>query len=155
MRFSASSMGFPGPEINNMALLPKDFGIEIFYEWGSADYWNDALDLIMRERTGGFSIHSPFNNVDICMPCDEESSFTYCARPLTFTISTTANSMWCIPTDIYPPIQTNSLRPIAASAQRKGWPVFMKFASPRASAWWWKTWGSAGEKSTFTIISNF
>lgn len=81
MRFSASSMGFPGPEINNMALLPKDFGIEIFYEWGSADYWNDALDLIMRERTGGFSIHSPFNNVDICMPCDEEKLFHVLRTP--------------------------------------------------------------------------
>lgn len=75
MKFTASSLSFTGPHINKMAQLPPDFGIEIFYEWGSHDYWDQMLALAMPGREGGFSIHSPFCHMDVASAGDEEKLF--------------------------------------------------------------------------------
>ena len=35
MKFSVSSLSFSGGKIKFMSDLPKNLGVEIFYEWGS------------------------------------------------------------------------------------------------------------------------
>lgn len=39
MDFTVSALSFVGPKMKWMAQLPKDMGIEIFWEYGSEDYW--------------------------------------------------------------------------------------------------------------------
>lgn len=81
MKFTISSLGFMGPAITNMSGLPRDIGIEIFYEWGSSDYWEDSLRLIMKDREGEFSIHSPFVYADIALSSDENRLFEVLREP--------------------------------------------------------------------------
>lgn len=81
MRVAVSSLSFTGPRINKMAQLPADFGIEIFYEWGSQHYWENLLEQIMPGRTGRFSIHSPFGHMDVSTATDEAKLFDQLRTP--------------------------------------------------------------------------
>lgn len=82
MKFAVSSLSFVGPAITRMDKLPPEIGIEIFYEWGSPDYWEESLRLIMNNRAGRFSIHSPFVYTDISLSHDDETRmFEVLRRP--------------------------------------------------------------------------
>jgi sugar phosphate isomerase/epimerase len=81
MKFAVSSLSFMGPGITDMANLPPQVGVEIFYEWGSSDYWESSLKLIMDGREGSFSIHSPFVYVDVSSPLKAEDIFAVLQEP--------------------------------------------------------------------------
>lgn len=83
MKLSASSLGFVGHPIYNMAKLNPDIGIEIFYEWGAETYWRLALDEIMAGRTGDFSIHAPYEGAITEMSLTEKvyDLYAYLAEP--------------------------------------------------------------------------
>ena len=42
---------------------------------GTSTYWQKALAKIMQERTGGFSVHSPFTHVNMATTDDEDDLF--------------------------------------------------------------------------------
>ena len=80
MRFSVSSLSFTGGKIKKMRELPPQFGIEIFYEWGSPDYWDGVLPGLLEAR-GGFSIHGPMMFDDLSAPCGERELFEHMKAP--------------------------------------------------------------------------
>lgn len=79
MKISVSTLAFCGDQIGGMKNLPKDIGIEIFYEWGSETYWNQMLPGILEGRTGKFSIHNTFMGADLEMSLtdNEEKLFKH------------------------------------------------------------------------------
>ena len=60
-----SHLPYIGYSIFNMAELPKEYGVEIFAEYGNDYYWKHQLKKIMDERTGRLSIHGPFCEVNL------------------------------------------------------------------------------------------
>ncbi len=83
MNISVSSLSFCGHHIYNMKELPPDYGIEIFYEWGGETYWKLALDQIMEDRSGKFSIHAPYQGwlTELSLVEDENKLFDYLREP--------------------------------------------------------------------------
>lgn len=76
MDIRVSSLGFWGPMGFSMHKLDKDLGLEIFYEWGGSTYWDLILEQNYKEgRTGGFSIHAPFQGDILEMSlCEDEAA---------------------------------------------------------------------------------
>lgn len=83
MKISVSSLGFLGPLGFNMKNLDPSLGVEIFYEWGGATYWELVLEEVMRDRTGSFSVHAPFQGkkLDLSLVEDEQWLFDYLMQP--------------------------------------------------------------------------
>ena len=83
MHISVSSLGFCGHPIYEMRKLPKEIGVEIFYEWGADTYWKLALDEIMQDRTGKFSIHAPYQGhiTELSLTKEEDRLFEYLKQP--------------------------------------------------------------------------
>ncbi len=83
MNISVSSLGFSGPAGFGMSKLAPELGVEIFYEWGGATYWELVLEEVFRDRTGPFSIHAPFQGgkLDLSLVEDEKWLFDYLMQP--------------------------------------------------------------------------
>lgn len=81
MKFSISTCSFYKFRIRKLLQLPKGFGVEIFYEFGSEDQWESLLSQLAARGLSGFSIHAPFAFVDIAEPCDEKKLFEALKRP--------------------------------------------------------------------------
>jgi sugar phosphate isomerase/epimerase len=83
MNISVSSLSFCGHPIYSMKKMPPELGVEIFYEWGSETYWELALTEIMRERTGKFSIHAPYQGsiTEMSLTTREDEMFEYLRKP--------------------------------------------------------------------------
>lgn len=83
MRISVSSLGFSGPSGFGMSGLAPELGVEIFYEWGGATYWDLVLKEVFQGRTGPFSIHAPFQGkgMDLSLAEDERWLFDYLMQP--------------------------------------------------------------------------
>ena len=75
MRFSISGCSFYKLMNRKLLNMPADFGLEIFYEYGSADLWNSLLGELSARGMDGFSIHAPFAFADITADCDETALF--------------------------------------------------------------------------------
>ena len=73
MDFTVSALSFVGPKMKWMAQLPKDMGIEIFWEYGSEDYWKQMLPVLLSERSGAFSIYGPSVCEDISLAGNTEA----------------------------------------------------------------------------------
>lgn len=81
MRYSISTCSFYKFRVRKLLQLPQDFGVEIFYEFGSEDQWESLLSHLSGRAQGPFSIHAPFAFVDISEPCDETRLFDVLRRP--------------------------------------------------------------------------
>lgn len=81
MDFTVSALSFVGPKMKWMAQLPKDMGIEIFWEYGSEDYWKQMLPVLLSERSGAFSIHGPSVCEDISQAGNTEAIMKRLCRP--------------------------------------------------------------------------
>lgn len=83
MEISVSSLGFQGPSGFGMKELAPEIGVEIFYEWGGATYWDLVLQTVMKDRKGMFSIHAPFQGEGVDMSTTENESwlFDYLRQP--------------------------------------------------------------------------
>ena len=83
MNISVSSLSFCGHPIYDMKKLPPELGVEIFYEWGGETYWEFALAEIMRDRTGAFSIHAPYQGAitEMSLTDREDELFGYLQQP--------------------------------------------------------------------------
>lgn len=81
MRFSISGCSFYKLMTRKMLDLPEDFGVEIFYEYGSADMWDSFMEELSVHGFHGFSIHAPFAFVDITADCNEMQLFDILRRP--------------------------------------------------------------------------
>ena len=80
MKFEVSTLGFPLARVFRMKQLPKDFGIEIFYEWGGASFWLTSMEQVMQDRTGSFSMHAPFGYCDFART-EEKKLFRFMTEP--------------------------------------------------------------------------
>lgn len=81
MKFSISTCSFYKFRIRKLLQLPKNLGVEIFYEFGSEDQWESFLSELAVRGLDSFSIHAPFAFVDIAAPCDEKRLFETLKRP--------------------------------------------------------------------------
>lgn len=81
IRFEVSTLGYTLNRAVQMAALPLDVGIEIFYEWGGTTYWIESMKTVMENRTGTFSIHSPFGYCDFTQTESERDLFQFLAEP--------------------------------------------------------------------------
>ncbi len=67
-KIAISTLPCMGLAIVNMQKVPKNLGIEIFCECGNDYYWKYWLPRILEGRTGEFSVHAPFQNLDLSNP---------------------------------------------------------------------------------------
>lgn len=81
LSFEVSTLGFPLTNVHKMRELPSHFGIEIFYEWGGMTFWLESMKRVMQNRTGSFSIHSPFGYCDFSQTESEEELFRFMIEP--------------------------------------------------------------------------
>src|SRR4030065_1526015 len=65
MKISVSNLCFLGTEFSKMRYLPKEYGIEVFIEFGSQFYWDKEIKKVMNGRDGKLSIHGPFISIDL------------------------------------------------------------------------------------------
>lgn len=80
MEYSISALSYVGPKFARTAQLPKEFGIEIFWDWGDEEYYNAFLPELLRERTGAFSIHGP-TCISFAQKCEDRQLFEKLRRP--------------------------------------------------------------------------
>lgn len=81
MKYSISACSFYKAMLRKLLCIPQDFGVEIFYEFGSGDQWDSFMAELSAHGYGGFSIHAPFAFVDIAENCDESKLFDVLKRP--------------------------------------------------------------------------
>ncbi len=78
MKFSVSNSCYVADSFFNLGKLPADFGIEIQIEFGTEFYWKTNLAKVMKDRTGGLSIHGQFVDIDLSADdLDENEVFDY------------------------------------------------------------------------------
>lgn len=65
MDIIVSHLPYIGYGVFHMAELPKQYGVEIFSEYGDDYYWKYQLRNIMEGRTGKLSIHGPFCEINL------------------------------------------------------------------------------------------
>ncbi|HQB65048.1 MAG TPA: sugar phosphate isomerase/epimerase, partial [Fibrobacteraceae bacterium] len=65
MDIIVSHLPYLGYSIINMKDLPKQYGIEIFAEYGNNYYWKYHLAELMNGRTGKLSVHGPFCQINL------------------------------------------------------------------------------------------
>ncbi|MDO4311460.1 MAG: sugar phosphate isomerase/epimerase [Eubacteriales bacterium] len=65
MDIIVSHLPYIGYGIFNMAEIPKEYGVEIFVEYGDDYYWKHQLKKIMAGRTGKLSVHGPFCEINL------------------------------------------------------------------------------------------
>jgi len=70
MRIAISDLAFSGFKGGSLAKLPKEYGVEIFYEFGTDDYWDTRIEGIFSGRESGLSIHGPCVAVNLADPKD-------------------------------------------------------------------------------------
>ena len=81
MKYSISTCSFYTYRIRKLLSLPKELGVEIFYEFGSDDMWTDFMTRLNADGRHAFSIHAPFAFVDIAARCDETKLFDKLKKP--------------------------------------------------------------------------
>lgn len=81
MKYSISGCSFYKLMTRRLLNMPSDFGVEIFYEYGSADMWESFLAELSARGCNGFSIHAPFAFTDLTAACDENRLFDTLRRP--------------------------------------------------------------------------
>ena len=59
MKFSISDLAFAGFKNSALEHLPSEYGIEIFYEFGTDNYWDARCEKFLAERKADLSIHAP------------------------------------------------------------------------------------------------
>ncbi len=79
MKFSISTCSFYKYRIRRLLEIKEPFGVEIFYEFGSSEMWNEFLS--QSPNINSFSIHAPFVFIDIASPINEEKIFNVLRRP--------------------------------------------------------------------------
>ena len=81
MKYNISGCSFYKLMIRKLLNMPQDFGVEIFYEYGSQDMWNSFMKELSAHGFNGLSIHAPFAFVDITAKCEEQALFDTLRRP--------------------------------------------------------------------------
>ena len=68
MDIAVSNLAYQGLFTNRLMKLPMDIGIEVYSETGSDFYWDHLLPKLMAGRTGPFTVHGPYQNIDLSSP---------------------------------------------------------------------------------------
>jgi len=88
MDIIVSHLPYLGCYIAAMNELPKEYGIEVFIEYGSDYFWKYNLKELMDGRTGRLSVHGPFVKMNLASKeCNFDDvketykwAFDYCVR---------------------------------------------------------------------------
>lgn len=68
MQIAVSNLPYQGLFTNRLIRLPNEIGVEVYSETGSDYYWDYLLPSLFSERTGPFSVHGPYQNIDLSSP---------------------------------------------------------------------------------------
>lgn len=68
MHIAVSNLAYQGLFTNRLLRLPKDIGMEVYSETGSDFYWDHLIPKLMDGRTGPFSVHGPYQNINLSDP---------------------------------------------------------------------------------------
>lgn len=68
MNIVISHLPHQGVFTNAMAALPPEIGIEVYAEIGCDYHWDLMLPKVLQGRTGLFTVHGPFLNLDLSSP---------------------------------------------------------------------------------------
>jgi len=95
MDIIVSHLPYLGCYINALHELPKEYGIEVFIEYGNDYFWKYTLKEMMEGRTGRLSIHAPFCQMNLASDkCNfEEVKETY---KWTFDLCQKHNAIHCV-----------------------------------------------------------
>lgn len=90
-----SHLPYVGYSVFQMAEVPKQYGVEIFAEYGDDYYWKHQLKEIMDGRTGKLSIHGPFCKINLA---SEECAFEEVKETFkrTFDLVNTYHAVHCV-----------------------------------------------------------
>ena len=68
MKLLISNLPYQGLFTNRLIKLPSDLGIEVYSETGSDFYWEHLIPKLFSGRSGAFSVHGPYQNIDLSLP---------------------------------------------------------------------------------------
>lgn len=68
MKIAVSNLPYQGLFTNRLIKLPMEIGVEVYSETGSDYYWDHLLPRLLAQRTGIFSVHGPYQNIDLSSP---------------------------------------------------------------------------------------
>lgn len=68
MDIAVSNLAYQGLFTNRLMKLPVNIGVEVYSETGSDFYWDHLLPKLMEGRTGPFTVHGPYQNIDLSSP---------------------------------------------------------------------------------------
>lgn len=74
MKLAVSNLNFLGVDTPLLAEIPPDTGLEFFVEFGDDYLWESWGNRLLEGRAGGFSVHGPYQNLDLADPCLGERS---------------------------------------------------------------------------------
>lgn len=77
MKFAISDLAFAGFKNSALEHLPSEYGIEIFYEFGTDNYWDTRCEKLFVERKADLSIHAPCVAVNLANPKEFSYLETY------------------------------------------------------------------------------
>lgn len=77
MKVSISDLAFPGFSHGALQSLPGEFGLELFVEFGTRQYWDYFIPRLIQNRTGSLSFHGSCAAINLSNPDDP-----YCVEEL-------------------------------------------------------------------------
>ncbi len=95
MNIAVSNLSYQGLFTNRLLRLPKEIGIEVYSETGSDFYWDHLLPKLLDGREGHFSVHGPYQNIDLSSP-DIELEAVRGIYEWTFRLCQKYNAQHCV-----------------------------------------------------------
>lgn len=95
MNIAVSNLAYQGLFTNRLMKLPMDIGVEVYSETGSDFYWDHLLPKLMAGRTGPFTVHGPYQNIDLSAP-DLDEKAVYGIYEWTFRLCRKYGAAHCV-----------------------------------------------------------
>lgn len=93
MKLSVSDLAFPGFSHNALTQLPAEYGLELFIEFGTAQYWDTMIPQWMNNRTGLLSFHGNCVAINLA---DSKDTHWYSALKETIALAATHNASFVV-----------------------------------------------------------
>ena len=74
MKLAVSNLNFLGVDTPLLGEIPRDAGLEFFVEFGDDYLWESWGRRLLEDRAGGFSVHGPYQNLDLADPALDEAA---------------------------------------------------------------------------------
>ena len=123
MRIAISDLAFAGFKGSSLAKLPVEYGVEIFYEFGTDEYWDTRIEGIFAGRKADLSIHGPCVAVNLADPGDfgyleaYRRTFAYAQQQKAAFVVLHTNESWSGPRDAATALVEKKLKEILILAK--------------------------------------